>query len=90
MGRQAREGEATFKKIDMGAYTQQTFGMYQGKNPPKLIAVRFINKDVNTTVDWFGAHGGSVYKQIDKNHFTVTIFRLAFEFRPRTQTHRAG
>ena len=66
-----RDGENVFKETDMSTYTQRTFGMVSGKEPPQLVTIRFINYLLDVAVDRFGPYG-VVYKKVDDNHFTVT------------------
>ena len=65
-----RDGEETFKKIDMKTYTQRVFSMYGGEK--KVVRLRFINPLLDTVMDRFRPAGDTVYTKADKSHFVVT------------------
>lgn len=41
-----------FEKMDMGAYTKSTFGMYSGKE--EWVEMVFQNRMIDTVIDKFG------------------------------------
>jgi hypothetical protein len=66
-----REGEETFKTIDLKTYTKRVFSMFGGQE--ERVTIRFINPLLDAVVDRFGNdRSGVTYEKVDDRHFTVT------------------
>ena len=64
-----REGREQFEKMDMGAYTKSTFGMYSGKE--EWVEMVFQNRMIDTVIDKFGKD--IRLTKTDDQHFKVTV-----------------
>lgn len=64
---QGREGLEQFEKIDLAAYTNQTFGMYGGEE--EVVTLRFPNRLVGVVLDRFG-------KEADMRPMTDDTFQI--------------
>ena len=67
---QPRDGENEFLTMDLGSFTQRTFGMFGGDR--KGITLRFINPLLDTVIDRFGTRGVR-YAKLDDSHFRVEV-----------------
>ena len=64
-----REGFEEFEKIDMGAQTKSTFGMYSGKE--EWVEMVFQNRMIDTVIDKFGKD--IRLTKVDDQHFRITV-----------------
>lgn len=66
-----RDGEESFKEINLKTYTKRVFSMYGGQE--ETVTLRFINPLLDAVVDRFGRDlGGAIYEKDDENHFVVS------------------
>ena len=65
-----RDGEESFKRLDLKSYTQRVFSMFGGEK--KTVRLRFINRLLDTVIDRFGTAGTAHYSIVDDEHFMVT------------------
>jgi predicted DNA-binding transcriptional regulator YafY len=66
---EAREGESSFNKFDMGAYAKKTFGMFVGEE--KTVKLQCVNELVGVIIDRFGK--GIIIQPVNDNEFTVNV-----------------
>lgn len=64
-----RQGKEIFSQMDMAAYTQKTFHMFQGEK--KAVTLKVKNELAGVIIDRFGK--GVWMHPIDKECFTVTV-----------------
>lgn len=64
-----REGEETFKKLDLKTYTKRVFSMFGGTQ--RLVTIRFTNHLLDAVVDRFGTTDFQ-YAKVDDTHFSIT------------------
>ena len=65
--KEAREGMEQFSKVDLADYTNQTFGMYGGKE--EIVTMQFPNRLVGVILDRFG-------READIRPMTDRVFRV--------------
>lgn len=65
-----REGKAQFRALDLGAYTNQVFGMFGGE--VEKVTLRCANRLVGVMLDRFGT-GVLLSPQMDGAHFHLTV-----------------
>lgn len=65
-----RSGEEDFKALNIEAYLQEHFGMYQGER--EHVKIRALNMLLDTFVDRFGTRD-VIYAKDDDKHFTAII-----------------
>ena len=65
-----RSGEEDFKALNIEAYLQEHFGMYQGER--EHVKIRALNMLLDTFVDRFGTRD-VIYSKDDDKHFTAII-----------------
>lgn len=63
------DGKDEFNKIDLDKYILRTFSMFTGEK--KRVKIQFTNDLLDTVVDRFGLEK-NIYKEIDKNHFSIS------------------
>jgi len=63
-----REGKEVFAELDIKRYTRRVFSMFSGER--ETVAIRFINRHLDTVVDRFGIDG-VYYRKVDDSHFVV-------------------
>lgn len=66
---ESREGQAKFKKFDIGTYSKMTFGMFGGEE--KTVKLQFKNKLIGVVVDRFGTD--VIISRKDEDSFTAEI-----------------
>lgn len=66
---ESREGQAKFKKFDIGTYSKMTFGMFGGEE--KTVKLQFKNKLIGVVVDRFGTD--VIISRNDEDSFTAEI-----------------
>ena len=65
-----RSGEEDFKALNIEAYLQEHFGMYQGER--EHVKIRALNMLLDTFVDRFGTRD-VIYAKDDDKHFTAIV-----------------
>ena len=65
-----RSGEEDFKALNIEAYLQEHFGMYQGER--EHVKIRALNMLLDTFIDRFGTRG-VIYAKDDDKHFTAIV-----------------
>ncbi len=68
-GTKDHEGKEAFEKMDMGAYSRSTFGMYSGKE--EWVEMVFQNRMIDTVIDQFGKDIRLTKE--DDQHFRITV-----------------
>ena len=66
---ECRDGEESFKAMDMSRYLNSTFSMFSGK--PEYVKLRFINPLLDTAMEKFGTRD-VLYSKADDTHFTIS------------------
>ena len=64
-----REGREEFEKMDMGAFSKSTFGMFNGKE--EWVEMVFQNRMIDTVIDKFGKD--IRLTKTDDQHFRITV-----------------
>lgn len=64
-----RDGLNAFRKVDMAAYTRESFGMFTGQETP--VTLRFENDLVGVMIDRFGKDVS--IRKVDDGHSEVTV-----------------
>ena len=65
-----RSGEEEFKELNLEAYLQEHFGMFDGER--EHVTIRALNMLLDTFVDRFGTRG-VIYAKDDDKHFTAVV-----------------
>lgn len=72
-----RSGESVFRDFDMGRFSAETFGMFDGKET--ILKIRFSNELVGVVLDRFGKK--AVLQRSDDTHFFLqTHIRVSGQF----------
>lgn len=72
-----RSGESVFRDFDMGRFSAETFGMFDGKET--ILKIRFNNELVGVVLDRFGKK--AVLQRSDDTHFFLqTHIRVSGQF----------
>ena len=72
-----RSGESVFRDFDMGRFSAETFGMFDGKET--ILKIRFSNELVGVVLDRFGKK--AVLQRSDDTHFFLqTHMRVSGQF----------
>ena len=72
-----RSGESVFRDFDMGRFSAETFGMFDGKET--IMKIRFSNELVGVVLDRFGKK--AVLQRSDDTHFFLqTHIRVSGQF----------
>lgn len=72
-----RSGESVFRDFDMGRFSAETFGMFDGKE--MILKIRFSNELVGVVLDRFGKK--AVLQRSDDTHFFLqTHIRVSGQF----------
>ena len=73
-----RDGEHEFLTMELGTFTQRTFGMFSGER--KGMTLRFSNYLLDTVIDRFGTKNVQYSKADDKHFFVTTEVDISKQF----------